>query len=164
MAKKKGTGVNIGSISILVIFVILCLTTFATLSLVSANSDSKLSSNTAGSVTSFYKADSAAEELLAEISEKCLAPALKDTTRELFLDRCVELKTGINKAVSYTRENDRLFFHYSVPIDDKSELQVSLEVIYPDRKGGAPYKLTKWTTVSTAEWIGDESLNVWPGE
>ena len=42
-SKKKQFGMNIGSASILLVFVILCLVSFAVLSIVSANADSKLS-------------------------------------------------------------------------------------------------------------------------
>ena len=40
--EKRSFGLSIGSSSILMVFVVLCLTTFATLSLVSANADYKL--------------------------------------------------------------------------------------------------------------------------
>ena len=42
-SRKKQFGMNIGSASILLVFVILCLVSFAVLSIVSANADSKLS-------------------------------------------------------------------------------------------------------------------------
>ena len=42
-SKKKQFGMNIGSASILLVFVILCLVSFAVLSIVSANADSRLS-------------------------------------------------------------------------------------------------------------------------
>ena len=42
-SKKRQFGMNIGSASILLVFVILCLVSFAVLSIVSANADSRLS-------------------------------------------------------------------------------------------------------------------------
>ena len=46
--KKKKFSMNIGSASILLVFVILCLVSFAVLSIVSANADSKLSNLQSG--------------------------------------------------------------------------------------------------------------------
>lgn len=42
-SKNHSAGISIGMVSILMIFVVLCLTTFATLSFVSARADLKLS-------------------------------------------------------------------------------------------------------------------------
>ena len=41
-SRKKQFGMNIGSASILLVFVILCLVSFAVLSIVSANADSSI--------------------------------------------------------------------------------------------------------------------------
>ena len=43
MKKRTQMGLGVGASSILLIFVLLCLTTFATLSLVSAQADARLS-------------------------------------------------------------------------------------------------------------------------
>jgi len=55
-----------GSSSILVIFVLLCITTFATLSLVSAMASYRLAQQVAASSSAFYEADSRAVEIMAE--------------------------------------------------------------------------------------------------
>ena len=55
-SKKKQFGMNIGSASILLVFVILCLVSFAVLSIVSANADSKLSARVLERTTAYYAA------------------------------------------------------------------------------------------------------------
>ncbi len=67
--KKINTGISVGSSSILVIFVVLCLTTFATLSLVSANADYRLTLRVADETADYYAADAQAEELLMQIDQ-----------------------------------------------------------------------------------------------
>ena len=47
---------NIGSASILLVFVILCLVSFAVLSIVSANADSRLSTRVLERTTAYYDA------------------------------------------------------------------------------------------------------------
>lgn len=65
MRGKNNTGLNTGSSSILVIFIVLCLTTLAVLSMVSASSDYKLSRKIADRTTDYYNAVNKAEEKLA---------------------------------------------------------------------------------------------------
>ena len=58
----------IGSASIVMVFVAVCLTTFASLSLVSAKADLKLSEKTAQAVQKYYQADSLAAREVWELS------------------------------------------------------------------------------------------------
>lgn len=57
-----------GAPSIIMIFVVLCLICFATLSMVSANADLRLAQKTAENVAAYYRADAAAQTRVAELS------------------------------------------------------------------------------------------------
>jgi hypothetical protein len=65
MDRKLKMSIGIGGPSIIMIFVVLCLTTLAALSLMTANADWKLTKKAAKATTDYYKADSKAEEILA---------------------------------------------------------------------------------------------------
>ncbi len=65
MDRKIKMGVGIGGPSIIMIFVVLCLTTLSALSLMTANADWKLSNKAADAVTDYYSADNEAEEILS---------------------------------------------------------------------------------------------------
>ena len=67
--EKRSFGLSIGSSSILMVFVVLCLTTFATLSLVSANADYKLSRKTADAAATYYALDTAGERMLSDLAD-----------------------------------------------------------------------------------------------
>ena len=67
MGRKLKMGIGIGGPSIIMIFVILCLTTLGALSLMTANADWKLTEKAANAVTAYYIADNKAEETLASI-------------------------------------------------------------------------------------------------
>lgn len=54
--KQQSSFVNIGSSSLLIIFLVLCLATFAILSLSSARSDYSFSERLAGHKTEYYEA------------------------------------------------------------------------------------------------------------
>lgn len=66
-SRPNNAGLGVGMVSILIVFVILCLTTFATLSLVSARADLRLTNRAADSLREYYAADSAAQEQLAQL-------------------------------------------------------------------------------------------------
>ena len=79
-SRKKQFGMNIGSASILLVFVILCLVSFAVLSIVSANADSKLSARVLERTTAYYAACNQAEEQIASLDA---AGELKHMTESL---------------------------------------------------------------------------------
>ncbi len=65
--KKSDTPAAVGGSSLLVIFVVLCLTVFAVLSLSSVRADGRLSEASAEAVRAYYTADCEAEEILAKL-------------------------------------------------------------------------------------------------
>lgn len=67
--KQQSTFINIGSSSLLMVFLVLCLTTFAILSLSSAQSDYSFSKKFAEHKTEYYEASSRAEMILGEIDQ-----------------------------------------------------------------------------------------------
>ena len=69
MKSQSTGGGNIGGSSILVIFVLLCITTFAALSLVSALAGHRLAVQMVESVNARHEADSIAEQILSQISQ-----------------------------------------------------------------------------------------------
>ena len=48
-------------------------------------------------------------------------------------------------------------YSYSCPVSKTQELQVMVRVL-PDS-----YEVLRWQTVSTADWVAEDSLNVWDG-
>lgn len=76
--KQQSYFVNIGSSSLLVIFLILCLVTFAILSLSSAKSDYTFSERLAEHKRAYYEASARAEDIVGEIDS-----ILYETSREV---------------------------------------------------------------------------------
>ena len=67
--QKNGVKISIGASSILMIFVTLCLTTFAVLSYVTANADYKLTEKANTNLRLYYDADSKAQTVISQIDE-----------------------------------------------------------------------------------------------
>lgn len=67
--RQSETPPAVGGSSLLVIFVVLCLTIFAVLGLSSVQAEGRLSTASADAVYGYYAADSEAEEILAKLRQ-----------------------------------------------------------------------------------------------
>ena len=165
MRKQVSIGVSVGTSLILVIFVMLCLTTFAALSLVSANRDFILSQKTAASTTLYYSADSRAETRLAEIDRILQDAQAASGSRSDYLVRCKEAlaaEGGVD-LFDLAAEGGGLQLGYAVSAGESAELQVRLQVLYAPQDG-ARYQRLNWSTRSTVEWEGGNNADLWDGE
>ncbi|MBI4856913.1 MAG: hypothetical protein HY818_09245 [Acetobacterium woodii] len=156
---KKGQNIlNIGTSSLLVIFIVLCLVTFATLSVVSAHADYKLSQTLDDRTKNYYLASNQAENTLNTIDNRLLFIYHNSSSELDYFNKCqAQLKqTGdefnynpVNRSISYTQV-----------ISSNLVLTVSLDVIYPNSENNRFYKLTSWQESNTASWQPDNSLNL----
>lgn len=130
MNKKKNFGVNIGSASILLIFVILCLVSFAVLSIVSANADNKLTQKVLDRTTAYYEACNNAEASLA---------AVDDTLRNVYSSSADA--DSYFQMVGHSKS-------YAIPISDLQTLQVTIEILYPTQDDDPFYHITSWQVIT----------------
>ena len=145
-ARKPTSGISfgtgIGSSSILVIFVILCLVSFATLSIVSANADYKLSNKVLTRSTAYYDACNQAELDLANL-DKTLIQVYKNSSDEDAYFATV----GTNKS-------------FAIPISDLQTLEISVSIQYPQADTDHFYHIDSWQVIVTKELEYDNTLNV----
>lgn len=140
--KQKDFSLNIGISSILFIFIILCLVSFATLSLASAVSDKKLSDRVLSNSEKYYNACNEAEDMLASFDA---------TLAELY-------ETGISRTGFFETVGKKKAF--SVPVTDIQTLMVEIKINYPEGSGEHFYEITSWKLVTTGELEYDDSINV----
>ena len=120
----------VGGSSLLVMFAVLCLVTFAVLSLSTVKAGDRLSDASAEAVTEYYEADLEAERILAKI-------------------RSGELPEGVAK--------EGTMYSYICPLSETQELHVKVRV------DGKDWEILQWKAVSSADWIADETIDVWDG-
>lgn len=144
MSKRRSFGVNVGSSSILLIFVVLCLVAFAVLSVVSAQVDYNLSQKLAARNVKYYEACGEAEEFLAN-----LVASLKE----------IEAQSA-DEAEYFAQAGETSSF--SIELSEQQRLEVKVQVLYPPRDG-AYYKLTSWQVVIDDSLELDDTLDL-PGE
>ena len=139
-----GGSANIGGSSILVIFVLLCITTFATLAMVSATASFRLATQVARAADDFFAAESIAEEKLAEISG-----IVRSANGQDFHTQLEELGVIYYDGV----------ITYSVSVNDSLRLDVRLQV------NGTSLMVYSWVQVAIfdpAEY-GGGGITLWPG-
>ena len=132
-SKKKQFGMNIGSASILLVFVILCLVSFSVLSIVSANADSKLSSRVLERTTAYYNACNQAEQSLAGMDKTLQRIYASSESEEAYF-------TSVGHGKSYV-----------IPISDLQSLQVTIEILYPVFQEDTFYRITAWQVLNTED-------------
>lgn len=126
-------GLNIGSSSILMIFVILCLICLAVLTLVSASSDNKLSKKVLERTSAYYAACNEAEKALAGV-DQTLASIYKNSADE------ESYFTTVGRSKSYI-----------ISISELQTLQVNIEILYPESDNDTFYRITSWQVLNTGE-------------
>lgn len=175
--KQQSSFVNIGSSSLLIIFLVLSLVSFAVLSLVSAHSDYKLTKQLAAHKAEYYEASSDAERILAEMDAvfEGQAEEAGDNLAE-YPDAVVEalLSESSLKEVDLTytifnRENKKdpsgedalLELGFTVPMSEKQALKVVLHV-NDYMQSDTYYKVRTWQVISTGKWEGGQSIQLLP--
>lgn len=146
MKGKKRYGLNIGTSSILIIIVILCLVCFSGLSITSASADYRLSKRLADRTTAYYRACNQAQGSLATLSEKLEALYRQSSSK-------ADYENKIKESLQ-----DSLTFSYA--ISENQILQVSISPLYPDTAEGNFIEITGWQVINITTPELDNSLPV----
>ena len=158
MNKKKFSVTNIGSISLLMIFIILCMVTLAALSLSSAASEADTARKFADHNTKYYQADNQAEETL-DIIDGILAESY--TASADSASYFTEVNTRLAKlSTNITTDNESATLDYITSVDDSQSLEVKLTLTDPFTTSGGLYKITSWKEVTTSDWNADNSMKL----
>ena len=168
MKPKKGQDsfVNIGSASLLVVFLVLCFVSFASLSLSSALNDYSFALRMAGKISEYYEASNQAEDIAASIDEMLKASYADANAQDDVYYRALEenIESGQipNAAISYESSGtESPVISYEVSIGESEELLVELLVCSP-KKDGCYYKILTWKKYRTEEWNADQTLDLMP--
>jgi len=141
--KERTRGVGVGTISLVMIFAVLCLTVFSMLTLSTSNAEKILADRTAFFVKSYYEADSQATKVRAAILESYKRGVFPGS-----LD-------GID--ITYEQTAEGIYAAYSCEINDVQELIVRLKLT------GDRDTVLEWRAGYSQDWVFDDSVNVWDG-
>ena len=169
--RRKFPITNIGSVTLMMILIVLCMVTFAALSLSTAVSDHQAAEKSTAHVHDYYEASNQAEKQLASIDE-VLQTAWRDAPDQASYYDLIRAHYADATGVSLSETDSGMTLSWKNDLSDSQALQVRL---YPaDATGDATdtsqdtseisqpvlYQITAWQVISTREWNGDNSLNL----
>ncbi len=138
MNRRKSLGV--GSVSLILIFCVLCLTIFTLLTLSSARSEMALTEKLAYSVENYYSADTRAQLVLYRLEQ-----LISEDTRPEEID-------GLE--ISYEENNGETTVNFLSPIDEQRSIAVEIQF------AGGSAEVLRWQETENALWSPDDHLPV----
>lgn len=156
MKAQSNYSINIGSTSLVMIFAVLCLTVFATMSYLTAVREANLAKKYAQHTTAYYAADSRAVEKLNFVNSalsSAQAHSGNEEQRKAFIAaQCSPLN------IQQKTQNGHFYLFYDETIDAAQSIQVIIQVdFYP----ATVYRVIQWKSVYTQDYNIDQSLNVY---
>jgi len=162
MSKRKNSDFgfsNFGFSTILLAFVMICIITIAAVSLLTANSDYKLSKKVASKNQDYYAAEETAYTILAEVDAHLL-DAYKQTGNEHEYYKLLETILSDLGYGTYEKNAFKALYSYEIPISDEQALKVVLLLNYPISKNDSFYEITCWQSEYETTIHEDETLNL----
>lgn len=152
MKDRKFSFVHTGLSSLLVIFVVLSLVTFAVLSYVSALRDASLAQKSAQRTQLYYETDLLLRGQLTELDARlsALYEQLESKDEASFLAACSREFPDL--------KNNQLTLRQD--FGEAQQLTAVLALTLPDKAGKPFYQICSWQVVTTKEWVPDDSLPV----
>lgn len=143
--------VNIGLSSLILIFIVLCLSTFGLLSLSSARGDLELAERGAQAAKEFYEADSKGQQWLAGSDRMLQQMAGRSLEEKL---EALAAKPGNG----YDEQTGLIFTE--IPMERGESLHIDLEL----KEGDKRYEIWSWYVYDSGEYEIDDTVKVWDGK
>lgn len=143
--------INIGTTSLILIFIVLCLSTFGLLSLSNAQGDWNLADKNARAVKNYYEADAQGEQFVRMtdgILQEARAQGMSPADRETVLKQ---------KLKGYYQADGTV--QTDIDMDFGQALHIELELT---ADGG--YEIRSWNVYNKEDYEIDNSIPVWTGE
>ncbi len=159
MKKNKVFGIGVGTTSVLMLFVVICLIMLAILSYMIVKTDTDMIDKKANYSIRYQLADSVAVETLSKIDEKLYEISNK---KILFVNE-IECRNIMDTLDCVSVDYDKKQISYRVGLDNNSSLDVLLQVNVKNNQVNIKerYSVLKWKIITESKEIGNDTLNVW---
>ncbi|MDE6763316.1 MAG: hypothetical protein K2J73_06525 [Oscillospiraceae bacterium] len=147
---SRPAGIGTGYLSLMMIFVTLCLTALAALSFSAARNEKKFSARSADYTAEYYAADLEAKRTLAEIDS--IVSGCSDYRDFMMLAELDEVS-----GAEYEILHDGLAVSWKTPINDRQNILCRIKF------SAGEFEILSWRTVSSGE-TEEAPLGVWLGE
>lgn len=154
---------NFGYSTILLSFIIICILTFTALTLLTANSDFKLSKKVADRNSSYYEAQEQAYDELSDIDRLLLQCYEASPDEETYYESALAAISARFEGTFDTKDG-RMLFSFSKSITLDQYLEVSLLLKYPETEIDTFYEIEKWQSIHIDTPFEEQSLNLIGGD
>lgn len=161
MESKKDNNkqrIQIGVSSLVLIFTVLCLVVFGTLSLASAKADYRLAEKNQQSVQAYYKVDAEGEKLKGQVDRKLGELALQAASPDQFQDL---VKAAFQEA--YDQENGCIKYTVDTDTEQFLSIQLRLKSFEEMSPKGENFTVISWNIQNKVDYEVDDSMPVWDG-
>lgn len=148
---------NFGFSTILLSFVMICVVTFSALSLITANSDYKLSKKVADKNQRYYQAQEQAYAKINMIDQVLADTYLASTTTDEYF---LQVNTKISSYGTYTTVGDENILSFTETIAEDQFLSVKLRIAYPQNASDTFLEIIEWKSVYIREIPEDTFMNL----
>lgn len=153
MAKSESkNGANIGSASLILIFIVLCLGTFGLLSLSSAKNDLDLAERNGRSVSGFYRADAEGETFLAKVQTVLDDGLAKNKENP---------EPYLQEVLGSAWLSDEQCAALDIAMEEGQALSVRLHLSWENGQG--KLSILQWKVYNQIEYEIDQDMPVWDG-
>ena len=157
MKRRSYPVTNIGSVSLLMIFIVLCLVAFSALSLSGAVTDRQYSKKIARHNTEYYEASAQATGILKEV-DQILHDTYSQNPQHYYTALETELASMEILTADLSLESPSI--SYEVSISDTQALKVVLALNEPGQMQEGYYRITSWQEIPSTAWEGEDTLNL----
>lgn len=160
MKKNKIFGIGVGTTSVMLMFVIVCIMMLAIMSYMIVKTDTDVVDKKASYSIRYQMADSVAVETLAKIDEKLY----EISRRNIDFSNINECRVYMDSLSGVNVDYNKQQLSYKVGLDDKTNLEVILQVNTTNNKkvrSKKRYSILRWKIVTESKDIGNDNLNVW---
>jgi cell division protein FtsL len=145
--KKRVPVTQIGTVSLLMIFIVLCMVIFAVLALSETARDYAFSQKLAEHTTQYYEASGQAEQLLAQIDTRLKNDGILADFSDL--------------TITMEYQEETLLLQYQVDLNDSQALSVVLRIPASDTsRNGSRFDVISWREIQTTQWQGENTLKL----
>lgn len=137
---RRGGGVS-GAVSLVMIFCVLCLVVFSTLTYVTADRERQLAELSAERAAAYYAADAEATRIVAALA------------------RGEEPVTDVEITQEMNWEDDSVLYSFHVPAGGEQELSVRVRLNLD-----GTYDILSWSTAYAGEWETNDTIEIWDGD
>lgn len=153
--KKRRSGIGVGTISILTIFTILCLSVLALLSVTTVFSETKISEKTLQNILNISNAKTNLSLQLAELDSTLIS--IDSSNSDSYFESAIQQATSLGFSPT---EADAVFT-ISHPVSPSSILSTKIELLPPDQE--YRYIVLESVLDSSIDWQLEDEQSLWTG-